>query len=442
MARKLEGLQFPATADSLADDEQDCYLPGCTGALVRTTMEMMEMEVHGMTEPSQTRRLPGPSRRAESIEPFYVMQILARAKALEAAGRDIVHMEVGEPDFDTPQPIVEAGRRALAEGRVHYTAAVGIEPLREAVAGYYASRYGVSVPPRRIVITPGATGGLQLVLAALLEAGDELLLTDPGYPCNRHYVRLFDATPRLVPVGPEQGYQFDRPTLERSWTHQTKALLAASPANPTGALLSNERLAEIHAFATTHGGRLILDEIYHGLVYDEYPQTALSLGDDVFVINSFSKYFGMTGWRIGWIVVPEDFVEVVDRLAQNMVLAVSTPAQYAALAAFEPGTIAILEERREAFRRRRDFLVPGLERLGFEIPVMPQGAFYVYADASELGDDSFALAQRFLEEAGVAATPQADFSEQLPSRHIRFAYTTSVERLAEGLTRMERLLGR
>ncbi len=384
--------------------------------------------------------LPGPSSRALEIEPFYVMQILARAKALEAQGRDIVHMEVGEPDFDTPEPIVEAGRKALADGRVHYTAAVGIEPLREAIAAFYESRYGVTVSPRRIVITPGATGGLQLVLASLLEAGDKVLLTDPGYPCNRHYVRLFEGRPQLVAVGPQQGYQFDLPSLEENWSNDVKAVLVASPANPTGAVIDDDLLAGIEGFVSGRGARLIVDEIYHGLVYDVSPKTALSISDEVFVINSFSKYFGMTGWRIGWIVVPESFVEVTDRLAQNMVLAVSTPAQYAALAAFEPHTIEILEERRQAFRKRRDFLVPGLKRLGLSIPVMPQGAFYLYADVTAHSRDSFGLARALLEEASVAVTPQADFGKHDPGRYIRFAYTTSIDRLKEGLTRMERFL--
>ncbi len=380
------------------------------------------------------------SSRAQQIRPFHVMDILARAKALEAQGRDIVHMEVGEPDFDTAEPIVEAGRRALAEGALHYTAAVGIPELREAISRFYAEEYGVDVPARRILVTPGATGGLQLVLACLVDPDDEVLLTDPGYPCNRHYVLLLGGRPVAVPVDAAGGYQPTADQLAEAVTDRTVALLVASPANPTGAVLSSERLAELVAFARDRRLALVVDEIYHGLVYGETLDTVLAHSQEVFVVNSFSKYFGMTGWRLGWIVVPESFVETADRLAQNMFLCAPAVAQVAALAAFRPETRAVLEERRRAFRARRDFLVPALERLGFEVPVRPAGAFYVYARSDRVWPDSFELCRLLLEEAGVAATPGLDFGEHLAAAHVRFAYTTSLQRLELGVERIEHWL--
>ncbi len=380
------------------------------------------------------------SRRAQQIRPFHVMDILARAKALEAQGRDIVHMEVGEPDFDTAEPIVEAGRRALAQGALHYTAAVGIPELREAISAFYAQEYGVQVSPRRILVTPGATGGLQLVLACLVDQGDEVLLTDPGYPCNRHYVMLLGGEPVAVPVEAASGYQ---PTLEQlaeAVSDRTVVLLVASPANPTGAVLSSKRLGELVVFAKERQLALVVDEIYHGLVYGQALDTVLCHTQEAFVVNSFSKYFGMTGWRLGWVVVPEAFVETADRLAQNMFLCAPAVAQVAALAAFQPETRAILDERRQAFLARRDFLVPALRRLGFEVATEPPGAFYVYARSDGLWPDSFELSRLLLEEAGVAVTPGQDFGERLAAAHVRFAYTTSLEQLELGVERLERWL--
>ncbi len=389
--------------------------------------------------------IPAPrlARRMAGIEPFHVMALLARARELEAGGRDIVHMEIGEPDFPTPGPIVEAGRAALAGGAHHYTPAAGLPALREAIAAFYGERYGAAVEPGRIIVTPGSSGALQLLMAALIDVGEAVVMADPGYPCNRHFVRLMEGVARAVPVGPERGYQLDAESVARHWDDTTRAVLIASPSNPTGTLVAPGELERIAALAEARGGHLLVDEIYHGLVYDgpAHPPTAAALEGPVFVVNSFSKFFGMTGWRLGWLVAPPEYVEPLERLAQNLFLAPSTPAQHAALAAFRPGTLELLERRREEFGRRRDFLLPALESLGFRFRARPQGAFYLYADAGALCDDSFAFCTDLLERAGVAVTPGRDFGSHGAATHLRFAYTTALERLEEGVERIARFLG-
>jgi aspartate/methionine/tyrosine aminotransferase len=374
------------------------------------------------------------------IEPFYVMDLLARAQGLEHSGRDLVHMEVGEPDFPTPTPILEAGRRALAEGRTRYTPALGLPALREAIAGHYGKRFGVQLGATDVAVTPGASGALLLALAVVVDPGDEVLLADPGYPCNRHFVELLEGRPVAIPVGADTGYQPTPAQLDAAWGPRTTALLVATPSNPTGTLLSPEDLVALHRVVSRRGGVLIVDEIYQELVFDGPAHTALAHSRDLFVINSFSKYFGMTGWRLGWLVAPQPYMEAVDRLAQNLFLAAPTPSQHAALAAFEPQTLAITEERRLAFGRRRDYLVPALRDLGFHVPVTPQGAFYVYAGCGGLADDSLALAEALLTRAGVAVTPGRDFGRHAPERHLRLAYTTTEERLGEGVSRIGRFL--
>ncbi|MBK7542699.1 MAG: pyridoxal phosphate-dependent aminotransferase [Candidatus Competibacteraceae bacterium] len=374
------------------------------------------------------------------IAPFHVMALLARAKELEAEGRSVIHMEIGEPDFPTAAPIVAAGQRALAEGRTRYTAAAGLPELRRAISDHYRLRYGVEVPARRILITPGASGALQLATALLVNPDDRVLLADPGYPCNRHFVRLVEGEPVGVPVGSDSGYQLTAQSVERYWDHRTAAVLLASPANPTGTVVAPDELAAIVAMTEKRGGRVIVDEIYHGLSYGAAPQTALAYSERVLVINSFSKYYGMTGWRLGWLVAPDDCVNDAEKLAQNLFLAASTPAQHAALAAFTPDAQAIFEERRAQFQARRDFLLPALRELGFRIPVTPDGAFYLYADCGRFTDDSYGFALRLLEQTGVAITPGLDFGNHLPERHVRFAYTNAIPVLAEGLERLRRAL--
>lgn len=380
-----------------------------------------------------------PSRsapRVDDIAPFHVMELLTRAKALEAAGRDIIHMEVGEPDFPTPAPVIAAAQAHLATGRVFYTPALGLPELREAIASFYQSRYGIKLSASRIVVTAGASGALLLALACLATPGREWLLTDPGYPCNRHFVRTFEGVPVNIPVGASSNFQPTLADLEQYWTENTAGALFASPANPTGTMLDTAQLAAIADFVRRHNGQLIVDEIYHGLTYECDATTALAHGDDIFVVQSFSKYFNMTGWRLGWLVVPEHFTRDIEKLAQNLFISPSTPAQYAALAAFKPETLAILEERRNEFRRRRDFLTPELEKLGFRITAKPEGAFYIYADCSALTKDSDDFSRQLLEAVGVAVTPGLDFGAHAPKNHLRFAYTTGIERLTEAIERI------
>jgi aspartate/methionine/tyrosine aminotransferase len=379
---------------------------------------------------------PPLAKRLADIQPFHVMALLARARELEAQGRDIVHMEIGEPDFVTPQPIIDAAQRALAQGSTHYTPALGLPQLRAAIARFYGERYGLDIAPGRVIVTPGGSGALLLVLGALVNPGDEVLVPDPGYPCNRHFVRFVEGVPVGVAVDAASQYQLTAALIERHWSARTVAAMLASPSNPTGTLIEKNELARIIAAIQARGGAAVVDEIYHGLTYDTKAVTALVSSDDVFVINSFSKYFNMTGWRLGWIVAPQAYVPQLDKLAQNLFLAAPTLAQHAALAAFEPATLAILEERRREFQRRRDYLVPELRALGFEILVVPQGAFYVYANCARFTADSQVFANRLLEEAGVAITPGIDFGANQPQQHVRFAYTTSLERLEVGVERL------
>lgn len=380
------------------------------------------------------------AQRMAAIRPFHVMELLARARELEAEGRDIVHMEIGEPDFETPAPITVAGIEALRQGRTHYTPARGLLELRQAISGFYKTQHNVTVDPERIIITPGSSGALQLLMLALINPGEQLLMADPGYPCNRNFVRLVEGEALSIAVDASTGYQLNVGHLQQYWNSRSKAVLVASPANPTGTLISNSEMRLMAEFVRQQGGHLLVDEIYHGLVYDTQADTALTLDDELFVINSFSKYFGMTGWRLGWLVAPQEYVPALEKVAQNIFLSASTPAQYAALAAFQPETLVILEARRRIFQERRDYLLPALQRLGFDIPVTPQGAFYLYANCSRLSDDSESFCRRLLEEAGVAVTPGKDFGHHEPAHHLRFAYTTSLERLQIGVKRIEEFL--
>ncbi len=378
------------------------------------------------------------SARSRAIEPFHVMALLARANELQAAGHDVIHLEIGEPDFTTAAPIVEAGQKALANGHTRYTAARGLPALREAIAGYYAQRYGLSIDPQRILVTPGGSGALLLASSLLVDPGKHWLLADPGYPCNRHFLRLVEGAAQLVPVGPESRYQLTPELVERHWDQDSVGALAASPANPTGTLLHKDELAALSSTLKTRGGHLVVDEIYHGLTYGLDAPSVLEVDDEAFVLNSFSKYFGMTGWRLGWLVAPQEAVGELEKLAQNLYISAPSMAQHAALACFEPATLAILEERREEFRRRRDYLLPALRELGFGIAVEPEGAFYLYADISAFGGDAFAFCQHFIETEHVAFTPGIDFGRYQASHHVRFAYTQSVERLQQAVERIAR----
>jgi aspartate/methionine/tyrosine aminotransferase len=379
--------------------------------------------------------------RMAHIEPFEVMEIQTLARQVEAQGHDVIHLEIGEPDFRTPQPVVEAAKKALDEQPMFYTSALGYMPLREAIARFYRDRYGVEVPASRIVVTAGSSAALLLAFGVLLDAGDEVLLADPGYPCNRHFARTLGAVPRPIAVGPDHHYQLTADLARRHWGAKTRMVMVASPSNPTGTLVTREEAHELAALARDKGGTLLMDEIYHGLTYGVDAHSAVECGEDVLVVNSFSKYFQMTGWRLGWLVAPPHLVRKIETLAQNLFISPSTVAQHAALACFSPETIAIVEQRRAELDARRRFLIPALESVGLRVPVIPQGAFYIYADSSAVAADSFALARRILTEAHVAVTPGKDFGHNEPERHIRIAYTQPVARLEEAVARIRQLIG-
>lgn len=385
---------------------------------------------------------PGYSRRSHEIAPFHVMSLLARAQALEQAGHDVIHLEIGEPDFTTAEPIVRAGQAALAAGHTRYTAARGLPALRQAISGFYRSHYGLDIDPERILVTPGGSGALLLASSLLVDPGRHWLLADPGYPCNRHFLRLVEGGAQLVPVGPDTAFQLTPSLVEQHWNADSVGALVASPANPTGTVLSSDELAALSKALHARGGHLVVDEIYHGLTYGLDAPSVLQVDDSAFVLNSFSKYFGMTGWRLGWLVAPPAAVPDLEKLAQNLYISASSIAQHAALACFSDEAMSIFEQRREAFRQRRDFLLPALRELGFRIEVEPQGAFYLYADVSAFTDDAQAFCAHFLETEHVAFTPGLDFGFHRANQHVRLAYTQEVPRLQEAVARIARGLQR
>ncbi len=380
------------------------------------------------------------AKRMEAITPFYVMELLRRAKQLEEQGRDIIHMEIGEPEFATPELITQAGIDYIKKGRVKYTPAAGLPELRRKISDFYKQKYQVTVPVGRIFITPGASGAFLLAMGVSINQGDEIILSDPCYPCNQNFIRLFSDHVKKVPVYADTAYQLSVDLLQKHWQAQTRGVLIASPSNPTGTIIQATELAKAIEFVNAKQGLFFSDEIYHGLVYEQGVASALEFSDQVFVINSFSKYFGMTGWRIGWLIVPEDFVQATEKLAQNIFISTSSHSQYAALAAFAPATLQELELRREDFAKKRDFLYEHLLRLGFNIPVKPAGAFYIYADASQFTDDSQEFAEQLLELEGVAITPGKDFGENESQHYLRFSYTGSMATIAEGIERLERFI--
>jgi aspartate/methionine/tyrosine aminotransferase len=380
--------------------------------------------------------------RVAEIAPFHVMEVQTAARALEAAGRSIVHMEIGEPDFPTPAPVIEAAQRAIAAGGVYYTSALGLPELRAAIAAHYATHYGVEVAPERVIVTAGSSAALLLVMALLVNRDERILLADPGYPCTRHFVRVLEGEPYGIPVGADTGYQLTASLIERNWSPSSRGVLVASPSNPTGTTVPRSEMAKIAKVVRALGGQLIVDEIYLGLTYDGDPVSALAVDDDAFIVSSFSKYFNMTGWRLGWIVAPERHVRDLEKLAQNLYISPPTPSQRAALACFLPETLAIVEARRQAFHARRDFLVPALRELGFGVPVMPSGGFFVYADVTKFSDDSERFCREVLEGAGVALTPGIDFGRHRAQDHVRFSYTIGEPQLADAIARLRAFLRR
>lgn len=381
------------------------------------------------------------AKRLNQIEPFHVMDLLGKAKAMQNKGRDVIHLEVGEPDFATPKAVVQAGIQALEQGQTHYTAATGLPELKQAISDFYLERYSEEVAPERIVITPGASGALQLLVSLLTNPGENVLLTDPGYPCNRHFLANVNADGVLVPTKAEDGFHLTAQQVGEYWQENTVGALVATPSNPTGSVMSHEQLSALHQAVRDKQGVLLVDEIYHGLTFDnKKPHSAVNYGDDVFVINSFSKYFAMTGWRLGWLVAPKWAVPSLDKLAQNLFLAPSTPAQYAALASFQPDVILELEARKATFAERLQYLLPQLEQLGFIIPAQPGGAFYIYADISGLdhrhNQNSMQFCLDLLEQTGVAITPGIDFGRQQGHHFVRFAYTSDIPVLEQAIARL------
>jgi len=389
------------------------------------------------------------SRRAERIEPFYVMEV---AKAAGTLAREVAHtdrpmifLNIGEPDFTAPPLVQEAALRAVRAGATQYTAATGLEPLRERISGWYRQRFGIDVPARRIVITAGASAALQLACLALIDAGDEILLPDPSYPCNRHFVTAAEGTPVLIPTTAAERFQLSADKVEAAWGERTRGVLLASPSNPTGTSIAPDELRRIHEVVTRRGGVTLVDEIYLGLSHDErFGRSALALDDQVVSINSFSKYFHMTGWRLGWLVVPDALLPAVERLAQNLFICASTVAQHAALACFEAESIAEYERRRAEFKARRDWFIPRLEALGLPVPVMPDGAFYAWADcrafARGLGvEGSWDLAYALMDRAHVAVTPGRDFGHAGTADFVRFSTASSMAHLREAIGRLDAL---
>jgi len=391
------------------------------------------------------------SGRAQKIEPFYVLEMAKAAAAMGQAvvgsDRPMIYLNIGEPDFTAPEPVRVAAERAIRDGRTQYTPATGLPALRERISQWYRERFALDVPSDRIVVTAGASAALQLACLALVEAGDEVLMPDPSYPCNRHFVSAADGTAVLLPTAASERFQLSADQVRDAWRDgKTRGVLLASPSNPTGTSIHPDELRRIHALVAGKGGITLVDEIYLGLSYDDrYGHSALAIDDSIVSINSFSKYFSMTGWRLGWLVVPADLVPVIERLAQNLFICPSTVAQYAALACFEPDSLAEYERRRAEFKARRDYLVPALNQLGLTVPVLPDGAFYAWADCTaacaRLGvKDSWDFAFEVMRRAHVALTPGRDFGSAQTARFVRLSSASSMDQLQGAVARLKDLL--
>jgi aspartate/methionine/tyrosine aminotransferase len=390
------------------------------------------------------------SSRAQKIEPFYVMEV---AKAASELGQQIAHtdapmvyLNIGEPDFTAPPLVQQAAEKAVRDGRTQYTPATGLPALRERISGWYSSRFGVNVSANRIIVTAGASAALHLACMALIEAGDEVLMPDPSYPCNRHFVSAAEGRAVLIPTTAQERFQLSADKVQAAWGPRTRGVLLASPSNPTGTSIHPDELRRIHQVVQGRGGITVVDEIYLALSFDEqFGQTALTLDEHIISINSFSKYFNMTGWRLGWMVVPEKLVPVIERLAQNLFICPSTIAQHAALACFEPDSIALYEQRRAEFKARRDYFIPQLNAMGLSVPVMPDGAFYAWADCSaacqKLGiKDSWDFAFEMMNKAHVAITPGRDFGSAQTQQFVRFSTASSLEHLQTAVARLRSVL--
>ncbi|MDF2465009.1 MAG: Aspartate transaminase [Ramlibacter sp.] len=386
----------------------------------------------------------------DKIEPFYVMEVAKAASKLAGevahTDRPMIFLNIGEPDFTAPPLVQEAAARAIRDGKTQYTQATGLEPLRERISHWYTQRFGVHVPAGRIVVTAGASAALQLACLTLIEPGEQILMPDPSYPCNSHFVTVAQGEPVRLPATAAERFQLTAAKIEEHWGPKSRGVLLASPSNPTGTSIHPDELRRIHHFVSGKGGITLLDEIYLGLSYEEtFGHTGLSIDDQVISINSFSKYFNMTGWRLGWIVAPEPVVHAVEKLAQNLFICPSTVAQHAALACFEPGSLAEYERRRAEFKARRDWFIPQLESIGLPVPVVPDGAFYAWADCSQacrrLGvKDSWEFTFEIMKRAHVAVTPGRDFGVAQTQNFIRFSTASSMAHLQEAVARLRAIL--
>ena len=384
--------------------------------------------------------MPKLAQRCNDVVPFYAVELFKQANALSAQGHDVISLGIGEPDFTAPSQVVETLNRASKAGLSAYTPPLGLSALREAIAGWYASHFNAPVDPARIAITAGASGALMLATLALINPGDEVLLPDPSYPANQNFVVAAGGRPRLIPSTAEKRFQLSAEDVRQHWSPATRGVLIASPSNPTGTRISSAELAELVAEVRKRDGFIIMDEIYLGLYYGEKPQSALALDDDIIIINSFSKYFHMTGWRLGWMIAPADMIPTLDKLAANLTICAPSLAQHAAVTCFEPEVLHIYENRRLSFEQRLQYLLPELQKLGLVVPVVPDGAFYIYADIREHSQDSNDFSQRLLTEAHVAAVPGRDFGPHHARNMLRFSYTVGQNRLEEAVARMTKLL--
>ncbi|MEP7345513.1 MAG: aminotransferase class I/II-fold pyridoxal phosphate-dependent enzyme [Gemmatimonadaceae bacterium] len=392
-----------------------------------------------MPSTTESQSTPLLAARAQNIEPFYAVAIFREAMELAAKGRAMI-LSVGEPDFPTPPSVVAAAHAALLRGETHYTVALGIPQLRRAIAEQYRACYGTEVDERRVIVTSGASGALLLAFGALADPGSEFLMADPGYPSNRAILSFCSARAVLIPVSAAERFQLTADLVRQHWTAQTRGVMIASPANPTGTTIPHDELEKIAAVVRERGGTLVVDEIYHGLTYGHRPPTAASLGSDVFVVNSFSKFYCMTGWRLGWLLAPEPYVEAIERMAQHLFIAPPTPSQWAGVAALEPENVSIFRAQCEEFRIRRDYLVPALNGLGLTVACEPDGAFYAYADCSRFATDSWRFTRELLHQAGVAITPGRDFGQHRASDFVRFSFTCSIPELQEAVRRIGEFL--
>lgn len=385
--------------------------------------------------------MPRLATRTENIVPFYAVELFKQASALNAQGRDVISLGIGEPDFTAPAQVIETLHRAASAGLGSYTSPAGIAPLRDAIAHYYKQQFSAEVDPARVIVTAGASGALLLAAMTLINPGDEILMPDPSYPANQNFIMAAGGIPRLVPCSPGQRFQLDAQSVAQHWGPATRGVLIASPSNPTGTTIAPDELKALIAEVKKRDGFVIMDEIYLGIHYDQAPQSALALDDSVVIINSFSKYFHMTGWRLGWLIAPPHLVAAMEKLAASVAICAPSLAQHAALTCFEPEVMRVYDTRRLSFKQRRDYLLPEFERLGLHVPVVPDGAFYIYADVRQHSQNSQEFSHRLLHEASVAAVPGQDFGPAHAAHMMRFSYATGLDRLQEAVSRMQRFLG-